>query len=73
MAGTPKRAAFAEAAMIGQAWTNDTIAAAMRAIEKDFTPLSDMRASAAYRLESAQNMILRYYLEDRGARTEVRS
>jgi xanthine dehydrogenase small subunit len=33
--------------------------------------MSDMRASAAYRLVAAQNMLRRYFLEDRGAQTRV--
>jgi xanthine dehydrogenase small subunit len=71
MAGTPKRAAQAEAAMTGQRWSEATARAAMAAITRDFTPLSDMRASASYRMESAQNMILRAWAEDRGDATDV--
>jgi xanthine dehydrogenase small subunit len=33
----------------------------------DFTPLSDMRASADYRLATAANLLLRYWHEDQGA------
>ena len=64
MAGIPKRAAAAEAALRGQRWGEDTIAAARSAMAEDFAPLSDMRASAAYRLEAAQGMLSRY-LHDR--------
>ncbi|MGV6813074.1 MAG: xanthine dehydrogenase small subunit [Brevirhabdus sp.] len=64
MAGIPKRAATVEAALIGQPWTEDTIRAARAGFAKDFTPLSDMRASADYRLKAAQNMLTRYYAED---------
>ncbi|MEM6311675.1 MAG: xanthine dehydrogenase small subunit [Pseudomonadota bacterium] len=64
MAGIPTRATQAEKQMIGQAWSHETVAAAMNALTMDFTPLSDMRASAAYRMETAQNMLLRYWLED---------
>ena len=71
MAGTPKRASHVEAALIGQPWTEDTIGAAWPAWEQDFTPMSDMRASAEYRLEAARNMLTRYYLEDVGAETRV--
>ncbi len=61
MAGIPKRAAAAEAALAGQAWTEDTVRAAMAAMDADFTPLSDMRASADYRRRTAQAMLLRYF------------
>lgn len=61
MAGIPKRASAVEAALIGQPWTEATITAALPAFAEDFTPLTDMRASAEYRLETAQNMLLRYF------------
>jgi xanthine dehydrogenase small subunit len=60
MAGIPKRARMVEAALLGQALTPDTIATARAAFASDFQPLSDMRASAAYRLTTAQNLLTRY-------------
>ncbi|WP_436398869.1 xanthine dehydrogenase small subunit [Roseobacter sp. S98] len=66
MAGTPARATHAETILTGAPWTEDSVAAAMEALAEDFTPLSDMRASAAYRLQTAQNMLRRYWLEDTG-------
>lgn len=72
MAGTPKRARAVEAALLGQPWHEDTLAAARTAWAKDFTPMSDMRASASYRLETARNMLGRYFLQDLGADTDVR-
>ena len=71
MAGTPKRAQKAETALNGQPWSKTTVAAAMSALTEDFMPLSDMRASAAYRMEAAQNMLLRAWLEDQGQLTHV--
>jgi xanthine dehydrogenase small subunit len=71
MAGTPKRASAAEAAMIGQQFNEATMQAAMTALASDFQPLSDMRASAAYRLKTAQNMILRYFHAAQGSATNV--
>jgi hypothetical protein len=49
MAATVKRAAAAEAALVGQPWTEATLQAAMAALAQDFQPLTDMRASAGYR------------------------
>lgn len=66
MAGTPKRATEAEAALTGQPWVEQTVRAAMAALAEDFQPLSDMRASAAYRMQTAQNMLLRYWHADQG-------
>ena len=66
MAATPKRARFVEAALVGQTWNEDTVAAAMDAVSRDFTPISDMRASAEYRLLAARNLIRRFLLETSG-------
>jgi xanthine dehydrogenase small subunit len=71
MAGTPKRAAHVEAALLGHPWTDATVANAMQAFSQDYTPLSDMRASAAYRLQTAANMLRRYFLEDTGQSTSI--
>jgi xanthine dehydrogenase small subunit len=65
MAAIVRHAAKAEAAVIGQSWTEATARAAMAALAEDFTPLTDMRASAAYRLEVAQNLLLRLWHETR--------
>ncbi|MBP1805759.1 xanthine dehydrogenase small subunit [Rubellimicrobium aerolatum] len=72
MAGVPKRATAVEAALVGRPWTSETVAAAMPAFAEDFAPLSDMRASAAYRLEAAGGMLMRYHAELSGAETDVR-
>lgn len=65
MAGTPKRAATAEEALSGRAWTEATLREAMAALEQDYAPLSDMRASSGYRLAAAQNLLRRFWLETR--------
>jgi xanthine dehydrogenase small subunit len=65
MAATVRRAAQAEAAVLGQPWTQATVQAAMTALAQDFKPLSDMRASAAYRLQVAQNLLQRLWFETR--------
>jgi len=65
MAGTVKRAALTEAALTGQAWTQASVKLAQAALAQDFKPLSDMRASAAYRLQVAQNLLQRFWLETR--------
>ena len=57
--------------MIGQPWTSQTIQAALPAFGTDYTPLTDMRASASYRLETAKAMLERYFLEDQGEVTNV--
>ena len=71
MAGTPKRAAQVEAALIGQPWTDATLTAAKPLFAQDFQPLTDMRASAAYRLTTAQNLLTRYFHDLNGVQTDV--
>ncbi|MDP9044890.1 MAG: xanthine dehydrogenase small subunit [Pseudomonadota bacterium] len=65
MAATVRRAALTETAILGQPWDQATVSAAKYALADDFTPLSDMRASAAYRLQVAQNLLQRLWLETR--------
>ncbi len=71
MAGVPKRAALAEAALVGSPWTLATAEAAAVAMAGDFTPLSDMRASAEYRMRTAQNMMIRYVHDLAGVPVDV--
>ncbi|MCP8883958.1 xanthine dehydrogenase small subunit [Devosia sp. XJ19-1] len=66
MAATPKRAKAVEAALLGKPWTMETIEAAIPAFAEDFQPISDMRASAQYRLLAAQNLLKRFFLESQG-------
>jgi len=61
MAATPKRARACEAAITGSAWREDALMEAARAIDEDFEPLSDHRASAAYRSMVARNLFARLW------------
>ena len=65
MAAIPKRAQATEASLIGQQWNEQTATQAIRSISRDFSPLADMRASDKNRLQSAQNLLYRFYLETR--------
>lgn len=71
MAGIPKRAVAVEAALRGQPWTEETVRGIIGRISDDFTPLTDMRASAEYRLEIARNMLLRYFHDLAGRSVSV--
>ena len=72
MAGTPKRAAGAERALLGQPWTRTSIEAAQQALAGDFTPLDDWRASAAYRSMIAANLLLKFFVETDDPTAETR-
>lgn len=71
MAGIPKRAAAVEGALIGEFLNPETAAQIAPLMERDFTPLSDMRASKEYRLTTAQNLLIRYAHDLAGAKTSV--
>jgi xanthine dehydrogenase small subunit len=65
MAATSRRAPGAEQAMRGQPWDEASVRRAMALLTQDYTPLTDMRASSAYRMQAAQNLLLRFWLETR--------
>ena len=71
MAGVPKRASLAEAALVGKDWTEAVVDAAAEAMAGDFTPMSDMRASSGYRMLSAQNLLRRYFHDLNGTAVSV--
>ena len=66
VAATPVRARKTEAALVGQPWTQATIAQAIQTLRAEFSPISDMRASAAYRSAVLGNLLQRYWLERQG-------
>ncbi len=68
VAATPVRAVQTQAALLGQPWNPDTVQAAITALRSEFTPISDMRASAAYRTEVLGNLLQRFWLESQGGR-----
>lgn len=67
MAATPKRATATEQSLLGQVWGEPAIRMAQDAMAEDFAPISDMRASAAYRMTVATNLLWRSFLEMGGA------
>ncbi|MDZ4293261.1 MAG: xanthine dehydrogenase small subunit [Hydrogenophaga sp.] len=69
VAATPARAHQTEAALLGQPWNADTVMAATAALRAEFQPISDMRASAAYRQTVLGNLLRRFWLESQGMTT----
>ena len=61
MAVIPKRATATEAALRGKPWTLASIREAAQALSKDFEPIDDMRASAAYRNRVAAALLERFF------------
>ena len=66
VAATPARAVKTEAALTGLPWTLATVQRAMAVLRAEFSPLSDMRASASYRSEVLGNLLQRFWLESQG-------
>ncbi len=66
VAATPVRAIQTEAALTGQPWNLRTVQNAMATLRAEFSPISDMRASAGYRREVLGNLLQRYWLESQG-------
>ncbi len=67
VAATPVRAAKTEAALLGQPWDFDSAQRAAAVLAGEFTPISDMRASAQYRQRVLANLLQRAWLESSGA------
>jgi xanthine dehydrogenase small subunit len=65
MAATTRRAPRAEAAIEGRAWDEAALEQAMRMLAQDYRPLTDMRATGAYRMKAARNLLRRFWLETR--------
>jgi xanthine dehydrogenase small subunit len=63
MAAVPARASNAEQALLGKIWSQDAIDAAVAALPSDFKPITDARATQAYRLTGAAGMLKRFYLQ----------
>ena len=63
MAGIPARAPGCEAALSGKSWNAETVEAAALALAEDYTPLDDLRGSAAYRRTVAANLLRRIWAE----------
>jgi xanthine dehydrogenase small subunit len=63
VAAIPKRAVQCEKTLAGSRWDESAIAAGQSALERDFAPISDLRASAAYRLVALKNLLRRFHIE----------
>ena len=66
VAAVPARARQAEAALHGQPWTEAAAHQAAQALQAEFTPLSDMRASSLYRSAVLASLVRRFWLESQG-------
>jgi xanthine dehydrogenase small subunit len=66
VAATPVRAAKTQGALESRPWNANTVSGAMDVLRAEFSPISDMRASATYRRQVLGNLLQRYWLESQG-------
>lgn len=59
MADRPKRAVETEKFLMNKPWTRESIEQAKELIESDFTPISDARSGAEYRMLAAKNLLMK--------------
>ncbi len=73
MAAIPKRAINCEKVFLDRPLQSSVIEQAKAALDQDFQPISDVRASATYRMETAKNLLDRIYIEltDKSPATRV--
>ena len=63
MASVPKRAKHCEKILLNTNFSKNVISKAQMSLEKDFTPIDDMRASKNYRMEIAKNLLEKCLIE----------
>lgn len=69
MAAIPARAKRCEQTLVGNEWNEASIDRAMLALDEDFSPITDMRASSEYRRQVCRNLLKRFYYETSGGTT----
>jgi xanthine dehydrogenase small subunit len=72
MAARPARATALEHALIGQPWALDALRGVDALLAQGFSPLSDHRGGAAYRLRAAAGLVRRFQMETASSAPPVR-
>ncbi|WP_310609625.1 xanthine dehydrogenase small subunit [Limnohabitans sp.] len=68
VAATPVRAHQTQACLQGFAWDEARVKVAQQQLQQEFTPVSDMRASASYRSQVLVNLLQRAWYESQDMR-----
>ena len=63
MSEIPKRALKTEKILVNSKFSQEVFNKATKNLEKDYSPIDDMRASKQYRLEIAKNLLLKCFFE----------
>jgi xanthine dehydrogenase small subunit len=72
MAPRVMRAMALERALVGRPWASDSLSDIDALLARDFTPISDHRGGAAYRLRAAAGLLRRFQLETSGTAAPTR-
>ncbi|MEG3133778.1 xanthine dehydrogenase small subunit [Rouxiella sp. T17] len=72
MAAIAKRASHCETQLLGQPWQASSVERACLALETDYQPISDFRASREYRMQVAKNLLRRCLIETTSKETMMR-
>ena len=65
VAALPVRAKKTEGALVGKTWSESTCEEVLPILEKEFTPISDVRGSAIYRQQLITNLLRKFFAHDR--------
>ena len=71
MAATPKRAAAVEAALKNQPLTIESFKQATTKVEQDYQPITDVRATSAYRVQVVKNLLQKACLETQSSQNTI--
>ncbi len=63
MAERMKRAEAAERHLLGNQWSRDRVEEAAEFLPRDFSPITDVRGSAEFRMVAAKNLLLKFWLD----------
>ena len=69
MSEIPKRATIIEKKLINSEFSENTFNKVLDLINKDFSPLDDMRASRNYRITVAKNLLIKAFHEIKNKQT----
>ncbi len=65
MADRTRRAVSTEEFLRGRLWKRQTVEEAQEFVDRDFSPISDVRGSAEFRRIAARNLLLKFWTETR--------
>lgn len=65
MAERTKRAVKTEQYLVGKPWSRDRVEAAGEYLGQDFSPITDVRGSAEFRMLAAKNLLLKFWLDSK--------